>query len=89
MTNLLSTTSDSAPMHPGQQAVGVTPSDTSALPFITRGIYVGVTGNLAVVPYYSGAPVTFNNVQAGSIIPIRATFVMATNTTASGIVIIS
>lgn len=59
------------------------------------GIYVGVTGNVAVMPKaqedktaQGGTPtaVTFVGVPAGAIIPLNIVRVMSTNTTASDIV---
>ena len=80
--------SDSGPMHPAGFAVAVSPSDTVALDFITRGIYVGGTGDLTIVPYGGvlAGPVTFKNVQAGSLLPLKASYIMNTGTTATFIV---
>lgn len=74
--------------YPAAHAVAVTPSDSTPLPFVSRGIYVGTTGNLAVVMQgdTTATAVTFSNVQAGSLLPLRVTYVMSTNTTASNIV---
>jgi hypothetical protein len=61
---------------------------TSDLAFTTRSLYVGVAGNLTVMmASYDNANtiVSFNNVNAGSILPIRVKKVYA-NTTANSIV---
>lgn len=64
----------------------VTPSDTAALPFNARAIYVGVAGNVRVTNSY-GDDATFPNVPAGAVLPVwGATRIMA-STTASGLVI--
>lgn len=75
-------------VYPAAHAVAVSPSDSTALPFVSRGIYVGGTGNLAVVMQgdTTTTAVTFASVQAGSLLPIRVTYVMNTNTTATNIV---
>ncbi len=67
-------------------AVAVTPSDSTELA-PCRALYVGGAGNVAVV-MKGGASVTFTGATAGSILPIRVTKVMSTNTTATAIVAI-
>lgn len=65
--------------------VSVTPSDSATLIKHSRGIYVGVTGNLAVRSV-RGTSVTFTAVPAGALLPIRVDQVLATGTTATSIV---
>lgn len=72
-----------------QGAVSVTPSDTVSITFpsgthYSKGIYVGVTGNLVAV-MADGTVVTFTSLAAGVIHPISAKRVNATSTTATGI----
>ena len=62
----------------------VTPSDSTIIP-TTRALYVGTGGNVAVMPSYNSAAVTFLNVASGTILPVQVNQVMVTNTTASGI----
>jgi len=50
-----------------------------------RGIYVGVAGN-ATVRTDAGTDVLFKGLAAGSILPVRATMVVSTNTTATDLV---
>lgn len=64
-------------------AVAITPSDTTFVDLM--GIYVGTTGNVAVLTA-GGSTTTFTAVPAGGIIPLRIVKVMSTNTTASTIV---
>ena len=67
-------------------AFSITPS-SNPLPYITRKLYVGVTGNVCIqMASYNGANsiVTFANVPAGTVLPVRATIVFA-NSTASSI----
>jgi hypothetical protein len=70
---------------PATHGFTVTPSDTIDLFEVTRAIYVGSGGALAV-RLLSGQTVTFAGVSAGSILPLRADRVVATGTTAGSIV---
>jgi len=64
-------------------AVAVTPSDSTELQ-VTRGLYVGTSGNLSVV-MADGQTIVFSSVPIG-MFPIQVTKVLSTNTTASNIV---
>lgn len=68
---------------PAGYGVAVTPSNSTVLP-MTRGLYVGVGGNVAVEDINS--TVTYANVQAGTLLPIQVSKVLSTGTTASSIV---
>ncbi len=70
---------------PAFGAVAITPSDDTDLTFVTRGIYVGVAGNLKV-DMEDGTTVIFVGLAAGMIHPIRAKRIYATLTTATSIV---
>lgn len=72
--------------HPGPatDAEPVTPSDTTTLGQLARGLYVGATGNVSVL-LRDGSSVTFVGVQGGTTLPIRCRRVNATGTTASSI----
>ena len=59
----------------------ITPSDTVALTTIPKALLVTVTGNVAVRGTGS-TPVTFP-VTAGQVLPVRARYIYATNTTAT------
>lgn len=71
---------------PAEKAVVVAPSDTIPLAIAARALYVGVTGNVAVIPIGQVTPITFVGVQAGTILPIAARIVMNSGTTATNIV---
>lgn len=71
--------------NPASRAVAVTPSDSVDLVAASRGIWVGTGGNLAVITA-GGDTVTVPNVQDGTLVPIRASRVLATGTTATGLV---
>lgn len=65
--------------------VAVTASDATIIP-VTRGLYIGTTGNLNVVfADGSGSAVLLSNVPVG-VLPIQVVQVYSTSTTASNIV---
>jgi hypothetical protein len=67
---------------PGTRAFAITPSNSEDLPHLTRAIYVGGTGDIAVV-MQGGDEVTFSSVFAGSLLPVRVKRVKVTGTTAT------
>ena len=73
-----------APTFPGEKAVSITKSDSTVFA-ATRGLYVGVTGDLVVLFAGDTATVTLKNVAAGVTHPWSVTKVMAA-TTATDIV---
>lgn len=68
---------------PAGSAFAITPSDATPLFRVTRGIYVGGTGDIECIMADTGATVVFNAVPQGVILPVRVTHVKATNTTAT------
>lgn len=67
------------------KAVAVTPSDaTDFTDGECRALYVGGAGNIVAI--VNGSAVTFVGATAGSVLPIRATRVNSTSTTATSIV---
>ena len=76
------------PPGPASGAYAITPSDTQRLPFDTRGLYVGVTGNVTVVMANDvlANTVLFTAVPAGSLLPISVAYVLSSGTTASSLV---
>lgn len=73
------------PVSPARIAFAITAHDSNELTYITKAIYVGTSGDLAVT-MFNGETVTFANVPAGSVLPVMARLVKSTNTTASDIV---
>ena len=69
---------------PYDNAAAITPSDSTDLGFVTRAIYVGQQGTLKVT-MLGGGDVTFNCGQH-LVLPIRATRVFATGTSANDLV---
>jgi hypothetical protein len=70
---------------PAGDAFTITPSDSTDFANDTRGIYVGVTGNVSAV-MQTGVTVVFIAVPAGTVLPIRVHRVNSTGTTASSLV---
>ncbi len=73
------------PISPARSGAQVTPSDATALTQVSRALYVGQGGDLDVT-LADGDTVIFEAVPGGSLLPIRAEFVRASGTTASGII---
>ena len=70
---------------PADSADEVTPSNSTDLTYITRGVYVGTGGDLTVT-MKGGQDVVFANIPDGTILPIRVSRIKATGTTATDIV---
>lgn len=70
---------------PADNHFSITPSDATDFTKVTRGIYVGVGGDIAVVSK-GGVVVVYKDVLSGSIIPFRALRVNSTSTTATDLV---
>jgi hypothetical protein len=71
---------------PAENFAAVAPNDNADLSNVTRYLYVGGTGDVAIQPYSGGDPVTFKTVPAGTLLPVRTPRVMSTGTTATNIV---
>lgn len=70
------------------RAITITPADGSDIANVSRAIWVGGAGNLAVILAGDTSAVTFTGVPAGTLLPLRVKRVMSTNTTATSIVAI-
>ncbi len=69
------------------KTVAITKSDSTNLTgTVTKGIFVGTGGDVAIKLIGDSAAVTLVNVPDGTFIPGSFARVMSTNTTASGIV---
>lgn len=73
------------PSAPATRVAGVTPSDTAPLTDLPKALYVGVGGSI-VLAGATGGDATLQNVPDGCVLPVRASYVRATGTTASAIV---
>jgi membrane protein implicated in regulation of membrane protease activity len=71
---------------PATRAATVVPNDSTDLSHICSALYVGVMGDVALITF-NFETVTF--VAASGLLPIRARRVLASGTTASGILALS
>lgn len=70
---------------PVDNAASVTPNDSTDLTAVTRAIYVGGFGDMAVI-MKNGQTVTFTNLESGVVYPYRVSRILSTGTTATGII---
>ena len=70
---------------PAGRAVAVTPSDSADLATSCRALYIGGSGNVALITVGQDT-VTFTNLPSGALLPVRTSRVLATGTTATSIV---
>ena len=73
------------PISPARSAMTIVPSDSTDLPHVSRAIYVGQGGDLAV-EMADGDVTPFEAVPGGSVLPIRVKRVRNTATTANAII---
>lgn len=71
---------------PASMASAIVPHAANALPYTTKGIYVGTGGDITLRCARDAADVLFKAVPAGTILPVRATHVRAAGTTAADLV---
>lgn len=72
---------------PIQSAVEVTPSDSTVFAPAFRAVYVGVSGDVAIVLAAGGDPVVHVGLAAGIWHPISGTKIMSTGTDATDILV--
>ena len=70
---------------PPDQAAAILPADGADLPCATRALYVAGGGDLRV-RMLGGGEVTFAAVPGGVVLPLRVRRVLATGTSATGLV---
>lgn len=70
---------------PASNLRAVTPSDTEDLPIASTALYAGAAGFVSITAVNDSEPVSVY-FPAGTWLPVRAAFVMATGTTASEII---
>ncbi len=71
---------------PARQASAIVPHDATALPRITKALYIGHGGDITLRAVGSEADCLFAAVPGGTILPVRASHVRATGTSATAIV---
>lgn len=67
---------------PATDAFAITPSNTVDLTRAARSLYVGGAGDVALITL-DGTTITFSGLSAGTVLPVGATRVLATGTTAT------
>lgn len=72
---------------PASRISNIIPDDAVDLEYVARAIYIGTSGNVCVVTS-SGDEVIFKNVQSGLILPVRASRIKATGTSAGDMVML-
>ena len=70
---------------PARRALAVTPHDTDALPILAKALWVGTAGSVVLRAVDGATDVSFT-VPAGQILPVRASHVRATGTSAGNLV---
>ena len=85
MTDKFASCADSVAA-PARSASALVPHDVNALPNTPKALYVGGGGSIVCRLVDDGADVTFVGVPAGAFLPVRASHVRATGTTATSIV---
>lgn len=70
---------------PAQRGFAITPSDAVDLAAETRGLWIGASGDLALV-LASGDEITLAGALGGTVLPLRVRRVRATGTTATQLV---
>lgn len=73
-----------APDGPASDGFAVTPHDTNDLSEPCRALYVGTSGDIAAITA-GGTTLTFANLPAGTLLPVRCTRVLDIGTTATNI----
>ncbi len=77
----------SYPMKVYTRAAAVTKSDTNDSGNIFHGLFIGLGGNLAIVPLEgASANVLFQGINSGTLLAVGCAKVLSTGTTCSGIV---
>lgn len=70
---------------PPEHAIVVLPDDQQALAVVTRALFIGTGGDVAV-RMFGGETVTLANVPSGTLLPLRVDYVFATGTTADNLI---
>jgi len=74
---------------PARYAEAVTPHNTNELTKLTRGLWVGTGGSVALVMADNPVSIILDNIPNGAWLPFRVRKVLSTGTTASDIIAFS
>jgi hypothetical protein len=74
-----------SPNQPANDGFAITPNDSVDLSDVTRGIYVGGTGDIKIT-HKGGTTLTYFAVPVGTQLAVKAQRVWATGTTATNLV---
>jgi hypothetical protein len=85
MTDVFSGTADT-PIAPSEAPYAITPDDVNPLAIVPKGIYVGNGGNVVLRGVRGTEDVTYYNLPDASYINVRAQYVRANGTTATGLI---
>jgi len=78
-------TTDS-PTAPAEDCFAIVPSETADLPRATKAIYIGLSGDVTLIPVRGTTPVVFKKLAAGTILDVRVRAIRVTGTTAGDLV---
>lgn len=71
---------------PARQGFAITPADGADLATVTRALYIGGAGDIVAILAGDTSPLTFRNVPAGTVLPLRVLRLRSTGTTATNLV---
>lgn len=74
------------PIAPSSNCFFITPDDAAELPAVTKAIYVGDAGDVALRSIRGAEDVVFRNLPSGYILDVRTRIVRQTGTTAASLV---
>ena len=70
---------------PAEAGAAISPNDTQDLPYLTRAIYVGGDGDIRLT-LQDGSEITFSAAVAGTVLPLRASRIWQSGTSATNLV---
>jgi len=70
---------------PVENVFAITKHDTDELAYVTRALYIGGDGDVALIAKGDTVAQTFTGLLAGTLLPVRAKQVLSTGTTATNI----
>lgn len=71
---------------PAARSFAIVPDDEAALPIVPKAVYVGTGGTVRLRGMNDSDAISWINVPSGGLIPLRASHVLATGTTATDLI---